>query len=100
VVRVEQGIITGYPRPAVRRGAVMQRQHFPAVLDREGVGAIVRAADKRDVCRGVKRAHTLVAFCVQRVGEVVGAKWNEFDLDAGIWAISRERMKRTQEVHQ
>jgi integrase len=72
----------------------MQRRHFPAVSDREGAGNILRAADQCDVCRGVKRAHLLVVFCAQRVGEVVGATWDEFDLDAGTWSIPRERMKR------
>jgi integrase len=91
---VEQGIIAGNPLPAVRRGVAIQRQHFPAVLDREGVGTILRAADQCDVCRGVKRAHMLMVFCAQRVGEVVGAKWSEFDLKEGTWAIPRERMKR------
>ncbi|MBU6483439.1 MAG: tyrosine-type recombinase/integrase [Betaproteobacteria bacterium] len=40
----------------------------------------------------------LLAFCAQRVGEVVGATWTEFDLDAGTWAIPRERMKRKEEA--
>jgi integrase len=91
---VEQGIISGNPLPAVRRGVAIQREHFPAVLDREGVGGILRAADQCDVCRGVKRAHSLIVYCAQRVGEVVAAKWDEFDLDAGNWAIPRARMKR------
>jgi integrase len=95
---VEQGIIAGNPLPARRRGVTVERRHFPAVLDREGVAAILRAADQCDVCRGVKRAHALIVFCAQRVGEVVGAKWDEFDLDAGTWAIPRERMKRKQSI--
>lgn len=35
-----------------------------------------------------------MAFCAQRVSQTVGAKWAEFDLTAGTWAIPRERMKR------
>ena len=33
-------------------------------------------------------------FTAQRIGEIVGARWDEFDLQAGTWAIPRARMKR------
>jgi len=33
----------------------------------------------------------------QRVSEVVGAAWSEFDFDVGTWTIPRERMKRKDE---
>jgi integrase len=35
-------------------------------------------------------------FCVltaARAGEVLGARWSEIDLDAGVWTIPAERMK-------
>ena len=42
---------------------------------------------------GIKRAHELIAFTAQRSGEIVPAKWEEFDLRAGLWRIPRSRMK-------
>ncbi len=42
----------------------------------------------------MKRAHLLLAFLAQRISEVVGATWDEFDMSAGTWAIPRHRMKR------
>jgi integrase len=36
----------------------------------------------------------LLAFTAQRVSEVVGARWGEFDLTAQTWAIPRIRMKK------
>ena len=91
---VEEGIIAGNPLPAPRRRKRREeRRHLPAVLKREGVGAILRAADTAEACRGVKRAHMLAAFTAQRIGEIVNATWSEFDLDAGLWSIPRERMK-------
>jgi integrase len=42
----------------------------------------------------VRRAHLLATFTAQRVGEIVGAAWDEVDLQAGVWSIPRERMKR------
>jgi integrase len=92
---VEDGLVIGNPIPAARRRkAGIEQAHLPATLTKEGVGAILRAADKAEASKGVYRAHLLAAFTGQRVGEIVGAKWEEVDLVAGIWSIPRERMKR------
>lgn len=91
---VEQGVIDVNPLPQTRRRRKVERRHYPALLKRDDIGALLRAADKTDACRGVKRAHVLTAFCAQRIAEVVGAKWHEFDLDTALWSIPRDRMKR------
>ena len=88
-------MIAGNPIPAPRRrkkGA--ERTHLPAVLTKEGVGAILRAADAAEVGKGVRRAHMLAAFTAQRIGEIVGATWDEMDLQSAVWSIPRDRMKR------
>jgi integrase len=75
---VEGGIIPGNPLPTPRRGKRNGgARHLPAVLKRDGVGAILRAADTAEACRGIKRAHFLVAFTAQRIGEIVGAKLSQ-----------------------
>ncbi len=95
---VEGGLITGNPIPAPRRHKTTGgRPHLPATLTKDGVGAILRAADKAEVGRGVRRAHMLAAFTAQRVGEIVSATWDELDLKAGVWSIPRELMKRKDE---
>ena len=111
---VEHGAIVGNPLPAVRRGVKVERKHYPAVTDLKGVGAILSAARAADPCKGIQRAHLLLAFTALRVSEVVGAKWQEFELeganiatahgrrtvfdpDAGNWSVPRERMKRKDE---
>jgi len=108
---VEHGIIVGNPLPAVRRRQKLERKHFPAVTDLSGLGVILRAARAADPCKGIQRAHLLLAFTALRVSEVVGAQWAEFELDgadvpigetqrtkrdqsAGNWNVPRERMKR------
>jgi integrase len=91
---VEHGLLPGNPLPAQRRGAKRDRRHHPVILDRAAIGEVLRAADKAEMSRGVKRAHCLVVYTVQRIGEIVPARWDEFDLRAGIWTIPRERMKR------
>jgi integrase len=90
---VEEGLIPGNPLPARRRGPKVERRHFPAVTDRAGVGAILRKARAADPAKGIARAHVLTAFTAQRIAEVVGAQWHEFDLEAGLWSIPRSRMK-------
>lgn len=90
---VEDGVVTLNPIPAARRRA-KERKHYPAVLDHAGVGAILRAAARVDATRGVHRAHLLAAFTAQRIGEIVPAAWEEVDLQAGVWKIPRDRMKR------
>ncbi len=111
---VEHGMITGNPLPAVRRRRKLERKHYPAVIDLSGLGAILRAARAADPCKGIQRAHLLLAFTALRVSEVVGATWAEFELDgadvqigdtqrtkrdpaAGNWAVPRARMKRKDE---
>ncbi len=91
---VEEGLIPGNPLPASRRRKRAARKHYPAIVERDGVGAILRASDKAEASRGVKRAHILLALLAQRISEVVGARWDEFDLSNGTWTIPRHRMKR------
>lgn len=108
---VEQGILPGNPLPMVRRRRNAERRHYPAMVKLPELGAILRAARAADPCKGITRAHLLLAFTALRVGEVVGAKWEEFELDgadvpvgetqrmkrdpnAGNWNVPRSRMKR------
>lgn len=39
------------------------------------------------------RAMELIILTATRTSEVLNAKWGEFDLDAGLWVIPKERMK-------
>ena len=41
------------------------------MTDLRGIGDILRNARKAESCKGVMRAHLLLAFACQRVGEVV-----------------------------
>lgn len=90
----EQGHMPGNPLPRTRRGKKGERRKYPAITDLRGVGDILRAARASDPCKGIQRAHLLLAFTALRVSEVVGAEWGEFDFDSAVWAVPRERMKR------
>ena len=92
---VEGGLIVGNPLPAPRRHKPTgDRAHLPATLGKDGAGAILRAADKAEVGKGVRRAHYLAAFTAQRIGEIVPATWAEVDMQSATWSIPRDRMKR------
>ncbi|MEP6998242.1 MAG: integrase arm-type DNA-binding domain-containing protein [Betaproteobacteria bacterium] len=97
---VEAGLISGNPIPAPkRRKKNATRSHLPTIVERDAVGAILRAADVAEVCRGVRRAHLLCVFTAQRISEIVGngenvgATWDELDPVTGVWTIPRPRMK-------
>lgn len=95
---LEDGIVGANPIPVPKRRKKKEgRRRLPAILAKDGVGKILRAADKADVGKGVRRAHLLAVFTAQRIGEIVPAAWDEVDLDEGIWTIPRDRMKRKDE---
>jgi integrase len=49
-------------------------------------------------CDGISaRALELMILTASRVGEVLGARWDEFDLRAKLWTIPKERMKSGKE---
>ena len=43
------------------------------------------------------RALEFLILCASRSGEVLGARWEELDLDRAIWSIPKERMKAGRE---
>lgn len=95
---VEDGLIAINPIPAPRRHkGGPGRKNLPAVTTKEGVGNILRSADKAGASRGVERAHLMAVFTAQRIGEIVPAEWSEIDWQSAIWSIPRARMKRKDE---
>ena len=90
---VTLGALERNPLPAPEPERRNDRRHFPAVTDLVDIGEILRKARAADPAKGVTRAHLLVAFTAQRIAEVAGAAWIEFDLEGASWTIPRERMK-------
>ncbi|MBA3596039.1 MAG: integrase arm-type DNA-binding domain-containing protein [Methylibium sp.] len=75
----------------------IETRHHAAIIEPERAGELLRAmADYRG--QPVTRAALqLAALVFQRPGEIRKAEWAEFDLDAGLWSIPSERMKRTRQ---
>jgi integrase len=71
--------------------------HHPALLTFQELGDVLRRAEVAAVTPGVRLAHRLIAFTGTRIGNVVAAKWAQFDLEdePACWRIPRGEMKVT-----
>jgi integrase len=72
-----------------------QRVGRPALVNFDDLRDILRRADLAPISPAVRLANRLVAFSVQRIGNVVAAKWDQLELDGDtpVWTIPREQMK-------
>jgi len=64
------------------------------VLSAEEVGQVLRGVYASDIRRSLKLALHLLAITMVRKTELTEARWDEVDLDAGVWDIPAERMKK------
>ncbi|MGE5102283.1 MAG: tyrosine-type recombinase/integrase, partial [Deltaproteobacteria bacterium] len=67
-----------------------------ALLEFPALGDVLRRAEVANLSPAVRMALRLAAFTAQRVGNIVEARWNHFDLDApngAVWVIPRAAMK-------
>lgn len=70
---------------------------FATITDPKQIGELMRAIDGYQGLYSVSAALKLAPLVFVRPGELRAAIWDEFDLDAGLWAIPAERMKTKQE---
>ncbi len=73
---------------------VASKGHFTAMPWRDLPAFMTALADREGVAA---RALELLILCASRSGEIRGARWCEFDLDARVWTIPGERMKSGRE---
>jgi len=76
-----------YLLPKIRAGA--QSHHASMAYGK--LPAFMKAL--REQSGMTQYALEFLILCASRTGEVIGATWNEFDLDKGIWTIPAARMK-------
>lgn len=63
-------------------------------LDTAEIGQLLRAVDGWSGRHETLAAFRLMWLTLCRPSEACGARWSEFDLDAGLWKIPAERMKK------
>ena len=69
-----------------------QTKHY-AALPCADIAPALAKADARGGWPVVQLALRFIALTATRSGEVRGARWDEFDLDARVWHVPAERMK-------
>ncbi len=79
------------PAPKVKHSPALDSSEMPEFLR-----ALAGYQQKALASPIVFAATRLLAYTFVRTGEVRFAKWDEFDLDAGLWLIPAERMKARQ----
>ena len=72
--------------------------HHAAITDPKRVGELLRAIAGYRGHAVTRTALQLAPLVFQRPGELRMAEWSEIDLDAGLWLIPSERMKRTEQA--
>ena len=94
-----QGYRTG-DNPAAWRGHLSEALPTPSKVADAGHHAALALAEigafmvaLRAAQGAGARAMELIILTATRTSEVLNAKWAEFDLDAGLWVIPKERMK-------
>ncbi len=70
-------------------------KHFAAITDPVQFGELIRAVRGYKGGPLVRAALQLAPLVMLRPGELRHAKWAEFDLDAALWTVPSERMKRS-----
>lgn len=78
------------PRPS----KIAKVEHHEAVSLDDLPGFV---ADLKGMAGTAARALEFLILTAARSGEVRGAQWSEFDLDAGVWTVPAERMKAKRE---
>jgi len=76
------------------RGKVQKVEHH-AALPYVEIGAFMAALRKREAIAA--RALEFTILTAARTGEVIGATWDEIDLEAATWTVPGERMKAGRE---
>jgi integrase len=78
------------------RGKVRKVEHYAALPYAQMPGFIAELRCRQGVSA---LALELTILCASRTGEAIGARWDEFDLPAGIWTIPVKRMKKSGNAH-
>lgn len=92
---VAHGIIERNPAADVKPADALRprkKRHY-ARLDARDLPELLRKIEAYSGAPYTRLALKLMALTFVRTGELIGARWDEFDLDAAEWRIPAERMK-------
>jgi integrase len=98
---VAHGIAERNPASDIKPSDILpsRRQTNYARVDAKELPALLRAIEAYQGTPATRMAIKLLALTFVRTSELIGARWREFDLQAGEWRIPAERMKmRTEHI--
>lgn len=92
---VAHALIERNPAADVRPSDALKprRKENYARLDAKDVPELLRKIEAYQGSAYTRLAMKLMAYTFVRTGELIGARWEEFDLEAAEWRIPAERMK-------
>lgn len=78
----------------VRKAIPANKTQHKRALSGQEVGELLRDVDGHGGQHQIQSAFRLMWLTLARPSEVIEAEWSEFDLDASLWRIPAERMKK------
>ncbi|HLJ62635.1 MAG TPA: integrase arm-type DNA-binding domain-containing protein, partial [Stellaceae bacterium] len=81
----------GHLQNLLPKPAKVRRVEHHAALPFDEIGAFVALLREQEGIAALALEFTILT--AGRTGEAIGATWDEFDLEAGVWAIAGTRMK-------
>lgn len=92
---IAHGMATRNPAADIRPGDVLaaRKKENYARIDARELPALLRKIEMYQGAPTTRAAIKLMAMTFVRTSELIGARWDEFDLDAARWDIPAERMK-------
>lgn len=94
---IARQLTTTNPAAAVVARFVATQESRDRVLSPKEIGQVLRDVYASDIRRPLKLAIHLLMLTMVRKSELMEARWSEFDLDACIWRIPADRMKKDRE---
>lgn len=93
---MQKGIISENPTKGVTEflGRIPAKKHHPCILEPQRLGEVLRAIDACNGGLSVIYCLKLLPYLFLRSKELRCAKWEEFDLDRGLWVIPADKMKK------
>lgn len=90
---IDSGLISANPVPTIRVLKKRDQTNHPA-LSPDQISEFLKKLDDRALMNEQTRiAMLLVMLTACRKSEIIGGRWEEIDLDAGVWVIPGQRMK-------
>ncbi len=92
---IAHGLASRNPAVDIKPGDVLasrKRENY-ARLDAKELPELLRRIDAYQGAPTTRMAMKLMSMTFVRTSELIGARWQEFDLDAGRWDIPASRMK-------